>query len=309
MMLAVQWAWAALVYHATFFSSINPAAWLFAGLFLTQSALFAWFGVVRERLRFSSTGSRRHIAAWMLIIYTLIYPVVVQVEGHRFPEAPTFGVPCPTTLLTIGLLFAADSAVAASGRIDSCAVGIHRRFGGHSVAGHADLMLWAAGVGLIAYSSGETFQRSCGNHASCREGTSRRDGACPKTPGVEEARAVAAAGGLNAMLRPSQRPRSRGSLHVEPLTVLGIAQTTFAISFTAPMTVPSRHLPSSRRHRRHAGPVTVLVLGVANLLADGLSIGVGNSGDRRTNAYVKRSSFQNRRHFRSDMVLPRSSPS
>src|SRR5688572_7534901 len=68
MLLAVQWAWAALAYHATFFSSINPAAWLFGGLFLTQSALFAWFGVVREQLHFSSTGSRRHVAAWMLII-------------------------------------------------------------------------------------------------------------------------------------------------------------------------------------------------------------------------------------------------
>jgi len=151
MMLVVQWAWAALVYHATFFSGINPAAWLFAGLFLTQSALFAWFGVVRERLRFSSTGSRRHIAAWMLIIYALVYPIVVQVEGHRFPEAPTFGVPCPTTLLTIGLLFAADPpwprAVALIPVLwafiaGSAAILLQVR---------ADLMLWAAGVGLIAY--------------------------------------------------------------------------------------------------------------------------------------------------------------
>ena len=30
MMLVVQWAWAALVYQATFFSGINPAAWLAA---------------------------------------------------------------------------------------------------------------------------------------------------------------------------------------------------------------------------------------------------------------------------------------
>ena len=113
------------------------------------------------------------------------------------------------------------------------------------------------------------------------------------------------------MLRPSQRPRSRGSLHVEPLTPLGIAQhyirdlvygtndgiiTTFAV--VAGVTGGT------------LAPVTVLVLGVANLLADGLSMGVGNYwGSVRTNVYVRRSSFQNRRRFRSDMVLPRSSRS
>jgi len=82
---------------------------------------------------------------------------------------------------------------------------------------------------------------------------------------------------LNPMLSPSQRPRSRGSLHVEPLTALGIAQhyirdlvygandgiiTTFAV--VAGVTGGT------------LAPVTVLVLGVANLLADGLSMGVGN---------------------------------
>jgi hypothetical protein len=37
-----------------------------------------------------------------------LYPVVAQAEGHTFPRVPTYGVPCPTTLLTIGFLFAAD---------------------------------------------------------------------------------------------------------------------------------------------------------------------------------------------------------
>ena len=79
------------------------------------------------------------------------------------------------------------------------------------------------------------------------------------------------------MLSRSQRPRSRRSLHVEPLTALGIAQhyirdlvygandgiiTTFAV--VAGVTGGT------------LAPVTVLMLGVANLLADGLSMGVGN---------------------------------
>src|SRR5687768_7326251 len=66
-LLAVQWAWAGLAYHATFFTRINPAAWLFGGLFLLQSALFVWFGIVREQLHFSRSGSARHVVAWILL--------------------------------------------------------------------------------------------------------------------------------------------------------------------------------------------------------------------------------------------------
>ena len=41
------WAWSALAYHAAFFTRINPAAWLFAALFLVQATAFFWSGVVR----------------------------------------------------------------------------------------------------------------------------------------------------------------------------------------------------------------------------------------------------------------------
>ena len=44
-LLAVHWAWSAVAYHAAFFTRVNPAAWLFAGLFLIQAVLFAWWGL------------------------------------------------------------------------------------------------------------------------------------------------------------------------------------------------------------------------------------------------------------------------
>jgi hypothetical protein len=50
-LLAAHWAWSAIAYHWAFFRDINPAAGLFAVLFLAQAALFAWFGVVRQKLR------------------------------------------------------------------------------------------------------------------------------------------------------------------------------------------------------------------------------------------------------------------
>ena len=151
MLLAVQWAWAGLAYHAVFFSTINPAAWLFAALFVVQGLLFFRFGVIHRQLRFSPRGSFRHAAAWTLIIYGLMYPLIVGIEGHVLPDAPTFGVPCPTTLLTIGFLFAADRpwprALAVIPILWSFVAGVAAILLGV----RADLMLWVAGLALGAY--------------------------------------------------------------------------------------------------------------------------------------------------------------
>jgi hypothetical protein len=107
-LLAVHWAWSGLAYHAAFFTRINPAAWLFATLFLAQAALLVWYGVVRGRLRFSSSSSPRGVVAGALVIYSLLYPVVNLTLGMTYPRVPIFGVPCPTTIFTAGLLLAAS---------------------------------------------------------------------------------------------------------------------------------------------------------------------------------------------------------
>jgi Family of unknown function (DUF6064) len=107
--LAAHWAWSAIAYHAAFFTRINPAAWLFAGLFLTQACLFVWFGIVRGQLRFSTGRSGRHAVAALLAGYALAYPMLTLAQGLEYPRLPLFGVPCPTTILTAGLLLAAES--------------------------------------------------------------------------------------------------------------------------------------------------------------------------------------------------------
>src|SRR5512146_2853792 len=106
--LAIQWAWAGAVYHAVFFAVINPAAQLFAALFVFEFGMLAWFGVARRRLHFSSGRSLRHILAFGFIAYGLLYPALGLAFGLAYPRMPTFGVPCPTTLLTAGFLLAAD---------------------------------------------------------------------------------------------------------------------------------------------------------------------------------------------------------
>ena len=107
LLLAALWAWTAIGYHAMFFTRINPAAWLFAAAFLCQAALFVRAGLRREPLQFSRGRSPRHVAAGALIACGLAYPMLVSLEGFSFPRMPTFGVPCPTSLVTAGVLLAA----------------------------------------------------------------------------------------------------------------------------------------------------------------------------------------------------------
>ena len=107
-LLSLHWAWSGIAYHAVFFSSINPAAWLFAGLFVVEAALLSYEGLRRNRLRFSVGRSPRHVVAAVLLLYSLAYPLVVLAEGLTLPRAPIFGVPCPTTIFTTGVLLTTE---------------------------------------------------------------------------------------------------------------------------------------------------------------------------------------------------------
>ena len=102
--LAALWAWMAVAYHLLFFAPINPAARVFAALFLLQAALLASYGVVAARVRFGGASRTRTLAGWALVVYGLaVYPAVGRLAGHRYPAMPTFGVPCPTTIVTLGM--------------------------------------------------------------------------------------------------------------------------------------------------------------------------------------------------------------
>jgi hypothetical protein len=106
-LLAAHWAWSALAYHAAFFTDVNPMAWLFAALFLIQAAAFFWYGAVQRQIQFSTGRSWRHVGGVILIVYAFVYPVITLAESSLSGRVPTFGVPCPTTILTIGLLLPA----------------------------------------------------------------------------------------------------------------------------------------------------------------------------------------------------------
>ena len=106
-LLAVHWAWSAIAYHVVFFTRINPAAWLFAAIFLLQAALFFWSGVIRGHLAFMPSRTMWTRIGAFLVVYALLYPAINAVENRSILSIPTFGLPCPTTIFTAGLLLLA----------------------------------------------------------------------------------------------------------------------------------------------------------------------------------------------------------
>ena len=103
--LALLWLWMGAVYHLVFFRPINPAATAFGALFLVEAALLAWLGVWRGALDFRVRRDATGLTGALLVLYALVlYPTIGHALGHRYPAAPTFGLPCPTTILTFGLL-------------------------------------------------------------------------------------------------------------------------------------------------------------------------------------------------------------
>ena len=110
--LGLLWCWMAVAYHFMFFASINRAAILFGFVFLCEAFLLFWYGVRAERLRFAVTHDVYGVIGSVMIVFALVgYPVLGFALGRRYPASPTFGLPCPTTIFTLGFLLLARAPV------------------------------------------------------------------------------------------------------------------------------------------------------------------------------------------------------
>ena len=110
--LAFFWFWMGVVYHLIYFSVINPVAYLFGLIFIIQGLLFLYEGLIKKTLFFHFEYDGYGILGGAIILYALlIYPVIGFYGGHIYPNSPTFGLPCPTTIFTFGILLWADKKV------------------------------------------------------------------------------------------------------------------------------------------------------------------------------------------------------
>lgn len=112
-LLIVHWLVSGMVYHIIYFSRINPAAYLFGAGFILQALLLYWFGLRKNRLHFNPVFNHWKITGIVLVVYSLAYPFIGIATGFEYPRMAVFAVPCPTTLLTAGLLLSMKPPVPA----------------------------------------------------------------------------------------------------------------------------------------------------------------------------------------------------
>lgn len=108
--LGFMWAWMGVVYNWLFFTEINPAAWGFGAFFVLQALLFVLADVkgLAFRLELDAFG----LTGAVFLLYGLVlYPVLGALAGHAYPSGPTLGLPCPTTIVTFGVLLWASHKV------------------------------------------------------------------------------------------------------------------------------------------------------------------------------------------------------
>jgi hypothetical protein len=110
--LASFWLWMGVIYHVIYFSRINQAAFIFGAFFILQALIIIEAGIIRKFLRFRFRPDVFGITGACLLASALIlYPVAGYLLGHRYPASPTFGLPCPTTIFTFGMLLWAEGKV------------------------------------------------------------------------------------------------------------------------------------------------------------------------------------------------------
>ena len=103
--LALLWVWVAVAYHFAYFVAINPLAPAFGVLSLGAAIALILVGPIRGELDFGFTRTVRCYVGLVLVLYALVlYPLINYLAGLRFPAIPTFGLPCPVTIFTLGLL-------------------------------------------------------------------------------------------------------------------------------------------------------------------------------------------------------------
>ena len=99
------WLWTAVAYHLQFFVTMSPAGYVFGAAFALEALLLMWYAAGKTLAAPMPHDATSRLTGMALIVYAIAgYPLVGFLAGQRFPAMPTFGLPCPTTLFTFGVL-------------------------------------------------------------------------------------------------------------------------------------------------------------------------------------------------------------
>lgn len=108
--LGLLWLWTGLVYHMTFFTAINKAAYVFGAVFILQGLFFFVEAFSKRRLEFTFDGSARAYLGYLFALFGLIiYPLISYFLADTTANIISLGLPCPTTIFTFGFLMMTTS--------------------------------------------------------------------------------------------------------------------------------------------------------------------------------------------------------
>jgi hypothetical protein len=174
-LLAALWVWMALTYCFLYLTRISVSGWIIGALLLTGGVWLGWVGGIEGGIRFGWRRDLQGAIGGLLVVYALaVYPLIGLAVGHRYPAMPTFGLPCPVTIFTVGMLLFTTSPVPRSVFVVPAAWGL---LGGASatllLGVYQDAGLVAAGfIGLLAMLAG-TRPMSTGGRRSRQSRTTR----------------------------------------------------------------------------------------------------------------------------------------
>ena len=102
-LLAALWLWTGIAYFKGFFVDLTAAGAVFGSLFIAEAGLLA-ISATQSGAWFERASRGSVVTATLLLAYAFVlYPAVGLLLGHRYPLAPSFGTPCPTTIFTFGI--------------------------------------------------------------------------------------------------------------------------------------------------------------------------------------------------------------
>lgn len=113
-LLAAMWLWLGVVFQGLYATDVDVVlGTAYAVMFVLQAYLLFLHGVLRGELTFRPRAGLTGAVGWAALAYAVIvYPVIGAGLGHGWPESPLLGMaPCPTTILTFGLLLLATPPV------------------------------------------------------------------------------------------------------------------------------------------------------------------------------------------------------
>ena len=111
--LGLFWCWNGLVLFTMHSAYLAPVTYAIQGvLFPLQGIIFLYLATSSKNLNYQIDSSFVSKLGFFMMFFALfLYPIIGNILGHSYPNAPVFGEPCPLTIFTFGLFLTVTQKV------------------------------------------------------------------------------------------------------------------------------------------------------------------------------------------------------